>query len=62
MAMLGFAISVARPLRDLAVVSIASDNSSASSMWLALALIPLIFCPFPCLFRLVTLQSQSLSH
>ncbi len=34
MAMLGCPLDVAASLRDLAVVSIVSDNSSASSMWL----------------------------
>ena len=45
-AMLGCPLVLRRPLRDLAVVNIVSDNSSASSIWLALALIPLIFWPF----------------
>ncbi len=58
MAMLGCPLVLRRPLQDLAVVNIVSDNSSTSSMWLALALIPLIFCPFLSFVSRPPLQSN----
>ncbi len=62
MAMLGCPLVLRRPLRDLAGKHQVSDNCQPSSMWLALALIPLIFCPFLSFASSASTKANLLSH